>query len=50
MTGEHGLGRVRVSDLDIFVDAKRTELMQGIKRVFDPNGILNPGCCFVNPA
>lgn len=44
MTGEHGLGRVRLPDLDIFLDGKRTELMRGIKKVFDPNCILNPGC------
>jgi len=23
---------------------KRMELMRGIKKLFDPNGILNPGC------
>ena len=44
MTAEHGVGRVRIPDLDIFLDKKKMELMRGIKRVFDPNGILNPGC------
>jgi glycolate oxidase len=44
MTAEHGLGRVRLPDVDIFLDRKRIELMRGIKKVFDPNGILNPGC------
>jgi glycolate oxidase len=44
MTAEHGLGKVRQPHLDIFLDEKRIELMRGIKRVFDPNGILNPGC------
>ncbi len=44
MTAEHGVGRVRIPDLDIFVDEKKMELMKGIKKVFDPNGILNPGC------
>lgn len=44
MTGEHGLGRVRIPDLDIFLDEKKMELMRSIKHVFDPNGILNPGC------
>jgi glycolate oxidase len=47
MTGEHGLGRVRLPDLDIFLDAKKLELMKSIKKVFDPNGILNPGCMFI---
>ena len=44
MTAEHGVGRVRISDLDIFMDEKKMGLMRGIKKVFDPNGILNPGC------
>jgi glycolate oxidase len=44
MTAEHGVGRVRISDLDIFMDEKKIGLMRGIKKVFDPNGILNPGC------
>ena len=44
MTGEHGVGRIRRADLPIFMDEKTMELMRGIKRVFDPNGILNPGC------
>ncbi|MFC1984034.1 FAD-binding oxidoreductase [Chloroflexota bacterium] len=44
MTAEHGVGRVRIPDADIFLDKKEIELMRGIKKVFDPNGILNPGC------
>lgn len=44
MTAEHGLGRVRIPDIDIFLGKKEIELMGGIKKVFDPNDILNPGC------
>jgi glycolate oxidase len=44
MTAEHGLGRVRLPDVDVFLDDTKLELMRGIKKVFDPNGILNPGC------
>jgi len=43
ITGEHGVGIVRVSELDLCPDGKQWELMRGIKRVFDPNNILNPG-------
>ena len=44
LTGEHGVGKIRIPDLDIFKDPKELELMRGIKAVFDPKGILNPGC------
>jgi glycolate oxidase len=44
MTAEHGLGKVRPQDIEIFLDEKNIDLMRGIKKVFDPNGILNPGC------
>jgi glycolate oxidase len=44
MTAEHGVGKIRISDVDIFLDKKTMELIKGIKQVFDPNGILNPGC------
>jgi glycolate oxidase len=44
MTAEHGVGRVRIPDLDLFLSETKLELMRGIKRVFDPNWILNPGC------
>ena len=43
ITAEHGIGKIRMSELDLYMDGKSKELMQGIKRVFDPNGILNPG-------
>lgn len=44
ITAEHSLGRIRIPDLDICLDKKELELMRDIKKVFDPNGILNPGC------
>ena len=43
ITGEHGVGIVRVPELDLCPDGKAWELMRGIKAVFDPNNILNPG-------
>ena len=44
MTGEHVVGRIRVPDIDIFPDEQEIQLMPGIKKVFDPNGILDPRC------
>lgn len=42
ITGEHGLGKVRVNSLSKFLSKKYMEIMRGIKMVFDPNNILNP--------
>lgn len=43
ITGEHGVGVIRIPDLDLCPDGKVWELMRGIKSIFDPNNILNPG-------
>ncbi len=43
ITGEHGVGSTRVKNLSLMHGQKEIGLMKGIKRVFDPNGILNPG-------
>lgn len=43
ITGEHGIGRTRVPDLDLTPYPKTWEIMQAIKVAFDPNNILNPG-------
>ncbi len=43
VTGEHGVGKIRLKYLDYMFDAKQEELMRGIKTLFDPNNILNPG-------
>jgi glycolate oxidase len=43
ITGEHGLGQVRPHDLDLVADKKQWEIMWGIKHLFDPNNVLNPG-------
>ncbi len=47
ISGEHGIGYVKAQYLDMAIDAPTLEVMKGIKRVFDPNGILNPGKMFV---
>ena len=41
LSGEHGIGIVK--DVSLQLDAKTRELMRGIKAVFDPHGIMNPG-------
>jgi glycolate oxidase len=47
ISGEHGIGYVKASYLDMAVDAPTLEVMKGIKNLFDPKGILNPGKMFL---
>lgn len=46
LSGEHGIGLVQKQYMDIPFSATSLDLMRGIKTVFDPNGILNPGKIF----
>lgn len=43
LTGEHGVGLLKKRWLGLETGPVVTELHHGIKRVFDPLGILNPG-------
>ncbi len=43
LTGEHGIGWVQKKYMDIRFSETELALMRGIKKVFDPNNILNPG-------
>ncbi|MGE3466620.1 MAG: FAD-binding oxidoreductase [Pyrinomonadaceae bacterium] len=47
ISGEHGIGYVKAPYLGYAIDPPTLEVMKGIKKVFDPNGILNPGKMFV---
>lgn len=47
ISGEHGIGYVQKNYMDIAFDAHQLGLQKGIKRLFDPNHILNPGKMFV---
>jgi glycolate oxidase len=46
ISGEHGIGLIQKSFMDIMFEEKQLELMRQIKKVFDPNNILNPGKIF----
>ncbi|MGL3200875.1 MULTISPECIES: FAD-linked oxidase C-terminal domain-containing protein [Curtobacterium] len=46
LTGEHGVGVLKRHHLGDEVGADVLELQRGIRRVFDPKGILNPGKVF----
>ena len=45
-SGEHGIGIVKKEYLKSFLEPEQIELMRGIKKTFDPKGILNPGKIF----
>ncbi len=47
ISGEHGIGYVKSQYMHYAIDKPTLEIMKGIKKVFDPNGILNPGKMFV---
>ena len=47
ISGEHGIGYVKAPYLEYAIDRPTLEIMKGIKKVFDPHGILNPGKMFV---
>ncbi len=46
ISGEHGIGLIQKPYMDIVFDKAGFELMRGIKKVFDPNDILNSGKIF----
>ena len=46
ISGEHGIGLLQKGFLDIVFTDANLELMKGIKKVFDPNNILNSGKIF----
>lgn len=48
LSGEHGIGLVQKSYMDIAFSQAQLKLMKDIKHVFDPNGILNPGKIFTD--
>lgn len=43
LSGEHGIGRERREALSLFIDEPTRELMRGIKKLFDPYDLMNPG-------
>ncbi len=46
LSGEHGIGIAKRPYMSIAMQEANLSLMRGIKKTFDPNGILNPGKIF----
>jgi FAD/FMN-containing dehydrogenase len=49
ISAEHGIGLVKRAYLESTRSAAEIALMRGVRQVFDPNGILNPGKLFIPP-
>ncbi|MBN8704164.1 MAG: FAD-binding protein [Bacteroidetes bacterium] len=47
ISGEHGIGLVQKPYIAIALSEKAIELQKSIKKIFDPNTILNPGKIFI---
>jgi FAD/FMN-containing dehydrogenase len=43
VAAEHGVGRLKVADLERYGDPVKLAMMRSVKRALDPQGILNPG-------
>jgi len=43
ISAEHGVGRLKTTELHRYGDPVRLDMMRRIKSVFDPEGIMNPG-------
>ena len=43
LSGEHGIGYVQKNYMDIAFNDPQLQLMKSIKKIFDPNNVLNPG-------
>ncbi len=46
LSGEHGIGITKAAFLPLELDQTSLQVMQSMKKLFDPNNILNPGKIF----
>jgi glycolate oxidase len=46
LSGEHGIGLTKSKYVSLAIPSRELEIMQQLKNLFDPKGILNPGKLF----
>ncbi|WP_339762554.1 FAD-binding oxidoreductase [uncultured Sulfitobacter sp.] len=49
VSAEHGIGRLKVKDLERYSDPAKLSAIHAIKAALDPNGIMNPGAIVPAP-
>jgi len=42
-SAEHGIGKLKVEELERYASPVELDLMRAVKQALDPNGVLNPG-------
>jgi FAD/FMN-containing dehydrogenase len=47
VSAEHGIGRLKVGDLERYGDPAKLAAMRAIKAALDPHGIMNPGAVII---
>jgi len=43
VSAEHGIGRLKVGDMERYADPVKLAMMRAIKEALDPQGLMNPG-------
>ena len=43
VSAEHGIGRLKIDDLERYGDPVKLAVMRQIKDTLDPGGVMNPG-------
>jgi FAD/FMN-containing dehydrogenase len=49
VAAEHGVGRLKVADVERYADPVKLAMMRAVKAALDPRGILNPGAVLRAP-
>lgn len=48
ISAEHGIGRLKRKDFEARLPPAQRALLTGLRQLFDPQGLLNPGCMFAS--